>query len=333
MATLSSTDLHLADIAKRTDPSGNIAQIVEVLTQTNEMVADAPVAECNDGTANRTTIRTSLPLTEWRIRNSGVGRSKSTTAQVVDTTGRIESISRLDTFTPGTDIPALRASEGVAHMEAMAQKAAASLLYSNTTVTPEEIHGLAARYGSLTGSVKDQIISAAGAGSDNTSIYCVGWSTERGASILVPKGSKAGLNHEDLGKRLVTDSNDKEYIAWVDDYTWDLGLCVKNPRSIVRICNIDVSNLTVDAATGANLFELVTKAYWKIQQASIMGLSFKCYMNTKILEYFDYQSRLHNSNIRMTVPEAGSDSKPVMMFRDMAFRRCDQILNTEAAVA
>ena len=50
MTTLSTISPTLLDLAKRLDPDGKIATIVELLAQTNEVLADMPWVEANDKT-------------------------------------------------------------------------------------------------------------------------------------------------------------------------------------------------------------------------------------------------------------------------------------------
>ena len=47
MATLATTNLTLADWAKRTDPDGRIPVVAELLSQTNEILDDAVFKEGN----------------------------------------------------------------------------------------------------------------------------------------------------------------------------------------------------------------------------------------------------------------------------------------------
>ena len=53
MATLSVTNPTLLDLAKATDPDGKIANIVEILNETNEVLADMSWVEGNLATAQR----------------------------------------------------------------------------------------------------------------------------------------------------------------------------------------------------------------------------------------------------------------------------------------
>ena len=80
--------MSLLDLAKRTDPNGKrTTSIVELLSQSNEMLADMVFREGNQDTGHRITVRTGLPSVTWRLLNQGVTPSKSTTAQIEETTG------------------------------------------------------------------------------------------------------------------------------------------------------------------------------------------------------------------------------------------------------
>ena len=96
MATLSATNLTLADWAKRTDPNGNVPIIAELLSQTNEILEDAVFKEGNLPTGERVVIRTGLPTVYWRALNQGIPNSKSTSAQVDEACGMLEARSEVD---------------------------------------------------------------------------------------------------------------------------------------------------------------------------------------------------------------------------------------------
>ena len=62
MATLASTNPTLADIASRLGPDGKIdPNIVEMLNETNEILAEMTMIEANGFTEHKTTIRSGLP--------------------------------------------------------------------------------------------------------------------------------------------------------------------------------------------------------------------------------------------------------------------------------
>src|SRR5262245_48108468 len=152
MATLSSTALTYADWAKRLDDNYRIAVIIELLSQTNEILDDMLVVEGNLPTGHTPTVRTGLPQATWRMLNTGVPNAKATTAQIVDTCGNLETYSVID-----KDIADLngntaefRMSEVRAFLEGMSQQVASTLIYGNQSVNPERFTGFAPRYSTLT---------------------------------------------------------------------------------------------------------------------------------------------------------------------------------------
>ena len=113
------------------------------LSQTNEILDDMMVVEGNLPTGHKTTVRTGLPQATWRLLNQGVPNAKSTTAQIVDTCGNLETYSVID-----KDIADLngntaefRLSEVRAFLEGMSQQVASTLIYGNQH-EPERFTGL-----------------------------------------------------------------------------------------------------------------------------------------------------------------------------------------------
>jgi len=67
MATLGTTVLTYADWAKRVEDGYRIGTIIELLSQTNEILLDMLVLEGNLPTGHKTTVRTGLPTATWRL--------------------------------------------------------------------------------------------------------------------------------------------------------------------------------------------------------------------------------------------------------------------------
>src|ERR1035437_7290856 len=135
MATLNigSTALTYADWAKRLDDGYKVASIIELLSQTNEILDDMLVVEGNLPTGHKTTVRTGPPQATWRVLNQGFPNAKSTTAQIIDTCGNLQTYSVID-----KDIADLngntaefRLSESKAFLEGMSQQMASALIYRN----------------------------------------------------------------------------------------------------------------------------------------------------------------------------------------------------------
>jgi len=330
MATLG-TKNNLLDVAKRLDPDGKIAKIVELLAQTNEILMDIPFKEANEMTSHVTTVRTGLPSVYWRNINQGVQPSKSTTAQVKEGIGMLEAWSECDiklAQLSGNE-KAYRLSEAQAFLEAMNQEAAQTIFYGNAATATEEFNGLAIRYSSLSANNAQNIIDAGGTGSDNSSVYLVCWG-ENTVHGVYPKGSKAGISHEDLGAQTIENAGGvtgARMRVYQDKFNWDLGIALKDWRYVVRICNIDISNLV--AGSGADLSNQLIKAVHRIFNKNMGRCVF--YMNRTVFEYLDIQRR-------DDVTAGGQlsydlvDGKAVYDFRGIPVKIVDALLETEARV-
>ena len=252
MATLSTTMPTMLDWAKTRDPKGKTAKIVEMLSQTNAILEDMVVKEGNLPTGERVTIRTGLPTSYYRKINAGTPPSKATTAQVTENAAMLESRCHVDAKQANleADIGAYRLQQGQAHMESMSQAQATTFIYGSAA-NPEEYVGLANRYNDLSAPNADNIIDAGGTSTDNMSVWLVGWGLNSIYGVF-PKGSKAGLSHEDLGIDDVDDASGNPFRAYKDLYQWDNGLVVADWRYGVRIANIDNSDLVAQTGTQAS---------------------------------------------------------------------------------
>lgn len=177
MAVKGLTALTLADWGKRIDPNGKVDKIIELLSQTNPILQDMLIVEGNLPTGHRTTIRSGLPSATWRLLNYGVQPSKSTTVQVTDAVGMLETYAEIDKSLADLNgnTAEFRLSEDRAFIEAMNQQMAQTLFYGDSSVNPQQFMGLSSRYSSKSAGNGQNIIDAGGTGTDNTSIWLVVW--------------------------------------------------------------------------------------------------------------------------------------------------------------
>jgi hypothetical protein len=333
MATLSNTALTLADWAKRLDPDGRVPVVAELLSQTNEILEDAVFQEGNLPTGHRVVIRTGLPTVYWRALNQGIPNSKSTTAQVDESCGILEARSEVDKDLAelNGNTGAFRLSEDQAFLEAMNQTQAQTLFYGNPGTDPKQYLGLATRYGTISGAGNAaNIIDAGGTGTDNTSIYLVVWG-DNTVFCPFPKGSKAGLMHNDLGEQTVYNADGTRMQALSTQYQWKNGLVVKDWRYVVRICNIDVSNM-VGETSAADLIKLMSRALDKIPNLSFGRPVF--YMNRTVYSMLRIQALAKSQNVLAV--EKGLNqfgtAASWMSFEGVPLRKVDALLNAEARV-
>ena len=331
MATLSQNALTLADYAKRVDPNGKVDKIVELLGQTNEVLDDMRFMEGNLPTGHRTSVRTGLPTVAWRLLNQGVQPSKSLTAQVDEQCGMLEAWSEVDQEVAELNgsVGAFRLSEAAAFIEAMNQEFASTLFYGNSSTAPEEFTGLSIRYSSLSAANAQNIVDGGGTGSDNSSVWLVVWGDQTCHGIF-PKGSKAGLSHEDLGLQTIETSSGiagTRMRAYQDHFRWKVGLALKDWRYVVRICNIDISNL-VAKSSAADLTDLMIKAIHRIPSLNMGKACF--YANRSVIQMLDIQRRDDVQAAGMRYEEV--DGKLIPHFRGIPIKKCDALTEAEARV-
>lgn len=331
MATLGANYLTLADRFKRTENGKIAAEIIEMMTETNELLQDANALQCNDGSNHITTIRTGLPSAVFRNLYGYVPSSKSTTEQVKDVTGMLETYSIVDVdLVDKSENPKLfRLSESSAFIEAMNQKLQETVFYGNIKDNAAAFDGLAVRYGKKSTDAKkigSNIIDAGGTGSDNTSIWMITWG-DLHTSLLYPQGSQAGVQHKDDGVLTETSSTGGKRKVYQDHFKMDVGLSVRDWRSTCRIANISVGNLGTTSA--ANLENLLNKAYYKVRRFAKTGKT--CiYCNSTVLMYFEAQLK-EKTNVNFTMKEYLDEN--ILHYKNIPIRECEQITCTEAAVS
>ena len=327
MAAIGNTALTYTDWAKRYN-DGRISVIVELLSQTNEILDDMRWVEGNLPTGHRTSVRTGLPQGTWRQLNYGVQPTKSTTTQITDACGMLETYSEIDKALADLNgnSAEFRLSEDKAFLEGLSQQLAQTLFYGNTAATPEKFMGLAPRFNTASGSaaISQNVIDAGGTGADNTSIWLVVWADLTIHGIF-PKGSKAGLQMRDLGEQTLNDINGNRFQGYRTHYKWDAGLTVRDWRYAVRIANIDVSDLS--AVTPPDLTKFMIKATHKVPSLKTGQPVF--YMNRTGRQWLDIQAA-NKDNVMLKISEF--EGRPVREFLGIPIRTCDQILNTEPRV-
>jgi len=346
MAILGTTALTYADWAKRLDDGYKVARIIELLSQTNEILEDMMVVEGNLPTGHKTTVRTGLPQATWRLLNQGVPNAKSTTAQLVDTCGNLETYSVID-----KDIADLngntaefRLSEVKAFLEGMSQQVASTLIYGNQFINPERFTGLAPRYSTsdpANSQTAANVLDGGGTAATNTSLWIHVWGDDT-AHATFPKGKITGLQHRDMGEWPVLDSSGNTYQAYRDHFKWEIGYVLRDWRYVVRIANIDITQLT--GVSAANLINLLVRGIYRLPTQPVSAGTIqssdtpqiranmgRCiiYCNRVIRTYLDLQA-MNKTNVLLRIEEF--DGKPITTFRGIPVRTCDAILNNEAAL-
>lgn len=323
----------LLDIVRAQDPDGSIAAVAEILTETNEMLLDIPFLEGNLPTGHRTTIRTGIPEPTWRTFYGGVQPTKSTRAQITDSVGMLSAYAEVDKALADLNgnAAAFRLQEDYAHLEGMSQAAQTTMIYGNESLSPERFNGLASRFNSLSAGNADNILDAGGTGTDNASIWLVVWGPNSCHGIY-PKGSVAGLQMQDLGEVTIenVDGQNGRMQGYRTFYEWKMGLCVRDWRYVVRIANIDRSNLNAGVTgNSANLPHLMDDALERLPSMSAGQPIF--YMDRKIKSMLGKQLETAVKNSTLTYDMVGGIRTPLFQGQ-VPMRRVDKMSVNEARV-
>lgn len=340
MATLSTSNLTLLDWAKRVDPDGRVPVVAELLSQSNEILSDCVMKEGNLPTGERVIIRTGLPTVYWRALNQGIPNSKSTTAQVDEACAILEARSEVDKDLAmlNGNTAQFRLSEDTAFLEAMNQTMADTMFYGDPSADPKQFLGLAKRYGSLAADNATNIIDCKDStptANKQTSVYLVVWGDQT-VYCPFPKGSKAGLMHEDLGEQTVYDGANRMQ-AYATRYQWKTGLVVKDWRYVVRIANIDIDDLLAQnnsqaLAAGTNILKAMTKATYKIPNLAMGRPVF--YMNRTVHSALANMAMDKSQGVLAIQPATTQfgTAQSYLTFLGIPIRRVDALLSTEAVI-
>lgn len=329
---LASSNLTLKDHLARMDPNGAIDNIVETLSRMTPVVNDAVWKEGNLPDGHKFTSRESLPVVGKRRFYEGAVASKSTTAQVTETCANFSAQSVVDVQEAklNGNEQAFRYSEDKAFMMSMGQGVDSSLIFDNHKTDQAAMTGLLPRLDATAGSAGKQIVKyGAGGSNTNASMLLVGWSDETVHAIF-PRGSKAGIEQKDMGEQLIPDANGNRFRAYVTDWTWQAGLCVKDKRFIAAVRNIDMStaNPGTVAAPVDDIILAAIDAYYKIYAPEAVKLVWYVPRALRAL--------LHKQAIHMLSHSAlgfeDINGKRVLTLMGAPIHTCDAMTTTEGAI-
>ena len=275
MAVIANRDLTLGDLARALGPDRmGVASVIEILSKATPELDHIVMVEGNLDNGHQFGVRRYLAEGTWRRLYQGVQPTKSGVDQVVVNMANLVAYSRLDADLPG-DKAGLRSQSIAGIMQGMSHQLATALWYGDNSTDPAQFNGLSWHYNSKSAESGQNIVDGGGTGSDNRSIWLIGWGDDKihgiypkdGTGPQLPTNKAFGIAHEDLGRQHSQTVGDKagqgliEYL--VDRMSAKVGLCVEDWRCAVRIANVDRSDLKRDHSSGAYIEDLVVQATHK----------------------------------------------------------------------
>lgn len=321
MATLNTDFIGFGEFVKR-QSEGPARKILEVAQDRNAMISTMLVGMGNEVDGHTTVQRTDYIEGEFTSINEPVTSESSHTEEVRDSAGTLEVFSVIakriiDRSANGAQT---RFQEDTAAMIGMSQKMENEFFNGNKLINQKGFTGLAARYPDLQTAgnrPSDQVIDGAGSSNgDQTSMYLVSWD-QMGTSMFFGKNHVGGLQVHDFGLTRWTVGGG-DIMAYVNHFEWNMGLSIRDYRSVSRIANLDVGDLASGSTT---LVPLMTKAWYRIPSA-LQSQRKAWYCATEVLEALTIEAQQQANNY-LTMDSF--EGRPVVKFYGVPIYRSDKI--------
>ena len=346
------------------------SQIINLTSQMNPMLSDAPAIACNMGAKHRVYVNKGLAKFVWGKAFQGVPTSKGRTDALEHTTGYIESafesscrtIDDIENYAQFAGMTGIAKKNAVGmertkqfniqqmhHAETLSQAIANALIYEDEKKNPNRITGFMAYLDSKGGPNASQIIDGGSTGgTDNSSMLMITWHPQT-AHLIYPMGarSQGGMKIGPLQKLDRTDndpnSDGRGGIYWVyrKEMEWHTGLAVNDKRYVARFGGIKTSNLSKakevvatgpEITAGADLIDGMTDMYY-VHQGRRMTMGKTCiYANTTHVKYLDFQARNGQKNQWLFLNNTGANAKEVLTFRGVPIKESDALHNAESPI-
>lgn len=319
MATIPLNSYHtLVELAKRTDPQGNTAELINILAEKNPMLEEAYYEEANDLNSHEFTQIIAEPAPGFGRINKDIPFSAGTTRQVVEPICTIADAFKIDNWllAKAKNPSEYLANEAKIHIQSIGKKAHAALLYGNRGTDPDSINGIMTRLNTLS---MDNVYDGGGSGSDTASIVAVRWGRD-GTYLAYPREFSKFIQEEGPKDVWLGDANGGKGYQIM---TWaiSLGLCIANPKSVARIANIETSG-------SSNIFDPDTLV------AALDGLDGTdgavIYVPKAIYTQMNI-NLMNKTNTAYTMAEEWG--RPVLHFMGVPVKVCEQMLATETAIS
>lgn len=340
-----------ADVASRSDPTGKLKLISEMLSQSVVLPKDEPFLESSEMFGHSFVYRDSIPAGKWRQINMGLPFSKSTTGKATVGVATLEDYSQVDRLLAegsAMGVEGFRESEDVAFLEGMGQTIEGTNWYGNTAANPAQFSGFSTFYNTTNTALAPNarnVIDGLGVGVSNASFWLIGWGS-RTMYGLYPRNTRAGLHMED--KSDVTpafDSLGNRYEAYTSWFRQLIGLCPHDWRYAARIANIDVTSAGLAGPNALDLFATIRQMMLLLPTLTVAssgvtesdaptdmapGIRPVFYCNRTVRHWLDVQ-RIRDRNVLIGIDDYAG--KPVDGINGIPLRVSDQLLTTETAIS
>lgn len=368
MSVISQNYYSFKDLAIQMGKDVTEADIINMATRSKPLLEDALALPCNDGTKHKTYIKKGLPTYVLKALYGGVPASRGSKMQVEDTCAVIASASEIETdyvdiYEKAEEKRVIRLEESIDHIEALGQGVEEMIIYGNSSANPRAPKGLSQRYSDVNAENGKNIIhgSASIAGGDAgkcTSVWFITWDRTT-VHLIYPKHHKGGVEVKDNG-RIPKEGPEGTYFVYRDDFSWHVGVSLRDWRYAVRIAGINAEDLqafitaqktyryfdsankaigNINVADGAgadvmsahvatmdNLAGLFKLAYYQHEGRTLSKGKTFIYANTLVVAVLDFMTDMGTPGFTRAKFE---EDKEVLKFRGIPIRETAAIVNAE----
>lgn len=309
----------LVELAKRTKPDGNMAELINTLAEKNPMLEEAHWEQANDINSHQFVQVISEPMGSFGRINKDIPFSAARTKQVVEPIGSIVDALKVDErlLEKAPNASEYMAREAELHVSGMGKTAHRTLLYGSRAVEPDGIDGFMTRLSAL----GSNVINGGATGAATSSILVVKWGRD-GAYLTYPRNFGKFLEEKGPDRVWVSEGQGASGGYWAQVATWaiNMGLCIAKPKNVQRIANIS-------AAGGQNGFnaDLLVQALDSLDNTdgAVIYVPKAVYTQMNI-------ALMNKTNTHYSREEEWG--RPVLHFMGIPVKRCDQMLATETAL-
>lgn len=332
MATLTQGSLTLSEQIKQLGPKGNLLDVINVLTQMNEVDIDAPYVMANDRFSNVSSKVIKLPTVGTRRINRGSAGGVGRTAQHREHIEILEARPFIDTLLLASEPDGgaqARLNQVKMFVESMAQTKADHIIYGVNAENDETIDGLDVRYKDLS---LDNVYGLGGTGADTTSMWIIEWDPARCRFVYpkaVPNGGNnqaLGVSDYDNGKVRIVDDEGNAFDALENVIRVAFGLDILDDRNVARIANIESSGSTNNLLETGKMNEVIRA----LNHLTSKGRSGVLYVNADLKTQFDIWAT-DRLNGCYTVEQVSG--MPLTVYRGHPIRMVEAISSKETAIS
>lgn len=330
MATLGAEN-SIIEMAKNIAPDGSQMTIAMTMAREMPIFLDIPWFPSNDAWMHKSLQSAKLSTGTWRGTNEYVPSGKTLTREQYDVIGIIEDFASYDKLWIDRQPDPNKARLGRAkmHIEGMSQEVCSAFLYGNNKINPKKPHGFAPRLNAL----GRYVLGCSGTGSDLSSLYIVTWGEGCVYGVFPKNGTAPGGEFPVMHKsttgpegRVDTDSSGNKLIVYEDNFKFEGGIVVEDPRCLGRVCNIETAG-TTNILSSSVVSEVIGRM--KVTEKTVIYANetiitqMRNLMNAKVNVYFEPGKG------------AGLFGEPVLYFDTIPIRKIDSsiLLNTESALS